>query len=76
MVQVVRAGKADETTLDNLLQLYLYEISAFDGSQIPATAGSKSSTMGEENGSYSASNIPTPAAQARSNRRARPLASR
>ncbi len=34
MVQVMRAGKADETTLDNLLQLYLHDFSEFDGSQM------------------------------------------
>jgi predicted acetyltransferase len=34
MVQVVLAGKADEETLNNLLQLYLHDFSEFDGSQI------------------------------------------
>lgn len=34
MVQVVRAGKADETTLENLMQLYMHDFSEFDGSQI------------------------------------------
>jgi len=34
VIQVVPAGKPDETTLDNLMQLYLHDFSELDGSQI------------------------------------------
>jgi len=34
VVQVVRAGKPDETTLNNLMQLYLYDFSELDSSRI------------------------------------------
>jgi hypothetical protein len=34
MVQVVQAGKAEEETLNNLLQLYLHDFSEFDGGQV------------------------------------------
>ncbi len=36
MVQVVPAGKPDETTLSNLMQLYLHDFSELDGSRISA----------------------------------------
>ncbi len=38
MVQVVRAGKPDEITLNNLMQLYLHDFSEFDRSQISSEA--------------------------------------
>ena len=36
MVHVVRAGESDETTLNNLMQLYLHDFSENDSSQISA----------------------------------------
>ena len=36
MVHVVRAGESDETTLNNLMQLYLHDFSEIDGGLISA----------------------------------------
>lgn len=36
MIQVVSAGKPDEATLDNLMQLYLHDFSEIDGGLISA----------------------------------------